>query len=70
MSLKRRVSGPAQAQGQETTFLEWLSPVSVGNIAECHVKVRSMGGAKLRVKMHGVAPEVLASIIRDFAGLS
>jgi hypothetical protein len=68
MSLKRRVSESVQvSQGPEATFLEWLSPMSVG-IAECCLKVRSAGGAKLRVRMQNVAPEFVASIIRDFAG--
>lgn len=57
-------SRPASAS---TTFLEWLPTVTPSAIGSCIVQVESRHGASMRIDMHQVPSDALATIIRSFA---
>jgi hypothetical protein len=64
-ALKRRLMTKTPPAGP--AFIELLAPVAC-TIAECAVEVESSRGARMRIAMKNIAPQGLASIIRDFVG--
>ena len=68
-ALKKRVvvDTPVLAPSDAAAFVEWLSPLSA-TISECSMQVESVRGARMRLELKNIAPQGLASIIREFAG--
>jgi hypothetical protein len=67
-TLKRRLEArhaDAVASPEVPAFVEWITPVVGGTVAECVLEVESRGGTRLRLEMKGVPPQGLAAILRE-----
>jgi hypothetical protein len=73
-SLKHRVEQQAPSRGgmreggAATTFVELAAPPMSGGFGECVLELEDAEGAKMRVRLQGVAAPDLAALTRSFWG--
>jgi hypothetical protein len=54
--------------GPATTFVEVTAPPMPGGFGECVLELEDAEGAKMRVRLQGVAAADLAALTRSFRG--